>query len=99
MGAELGSSEQGARKVTMKLVVASARVTASAASWQEYDGLEHPTLALSSVLVLCSSVGFGGRRDLTWRGRISRCTRAQQPKRALPGLSSAILFLLLRLVE
>ena len=43
-------------KVTFKWVLFTlARVTASAVNWQGYDGLE---LALSSLLVLCSSVGL-----------------------------------------
>jgi hypothetical protein len=81
-------------KVTFKLVLFTlARVTASAANWQGYDGLE---LALSSLLVLCSSVGFGGRRNLTWRCRISRSVypgSAAETSSFRPWLSDIVSFI------
>ncbi len=60
MGAKLGSSEQVARKVAVKRVGGQRQQQAG----RGYDWLEHPTLALASLLRLGPRVvaaGFGGR--------------------------------------
>ncbi len=92
MRAELGSSEPGARKVTVKLVLLRRHgCQRQQQAGRGYNGLEHHTLALPSLLRLGPRVivvGSAGRCCVL-AGVVACCgprSSAEQLKRAVHGV-------------